>query len=171
MRLLTPVVLAILSLVVSACGFEERERTREIAPRGGETDVVAFWDECPPDLPRLWADCPEAAWVQRVAERAGYRITGETGSALIARGKGHGFYIWGFEAAKDEIQKVAKREQWVPRAVVKGVVVYGDERSWRWWVVDGFIIWLHAGPSEDSTLPSLENMGALVEASTTLPQP
>lgn len=50
-------------------------------------------------------------------------------------------------------------------------MVYGDERLWRWWVVDEFILWLHAGPYEDSKLPPLDEMGALVEASTTSPRP
>ena len=162
MRLSILALLASVTLTVSACGSEQRERTREVAPQGGETAVAALADECGPDWDGPWTACPEADWVQRVAERAGYRITGETESALIAQG---------YEAPEEEVRKVAAREEWKPLAVVEGVVVYGDERLWRWWVVDEFILWLHAGPYEKSKLPSLDEMGALVEASTMSPRP
>jgi hypothetical protein len=171
MRLSTLALLASVTLTASACGSEQRELRREVARFGGETEVVTVSDECGPDWDGPWTACPEADWVRRVAERAGYRITGETGSALIAQGKGQGFYILGYEAPEEEVRKVAAREGWRPLAVVEGVVVYGDERLWRWWVVDEYILWLHAGPYEDSKLPPLDEMGALVEASTTSPRP
>jgi hypothetical protein len=171
MRLATFALLATVTLTVSACGSEQHKQTKEVAPQSGEAGVAAVPDECGPAWDGPWTACPEADWVQRVAERAGYRITGETGSALIAQGKGQGFYILGYEAPEQEVRKVAAREGWKPLAVVEGVVVYGDERLWRWWVVDEFILLLHAGPYEDSKLPPLDEMGALVEASTTSLRP
>jgi hypothetical protein len=171
MRLLIRVLALTVIFTLSACASEEREPTNGDAPKREQTKLAPDSDECPLDWPGPWTACPEADWVLRVAERAGYRITGETGSALVAQGKGSGFYIWGFEAPNGKVRKWAKSERWTPLAPVEGVVVYGDERQWRWWVTDGFILWLHAGPYEDSRLPSLQEMAPLVEASMTLPRP
>ena len=48
---------------------------------------------------------------------------------------------------------------------IEGVTVYGDESLWRWWVAGGFVVWLQAGPYEDSRLPPLAEMDSLVRAS------
>ena len=110
--------------------------------------------------------------MERVAQRAGYRISGETGSALIAEGNGRSFYIWTTPAAMaEEIQKAIRNEDWQPFGSVEGVQVYGDESVWRWWVGESFTIWLQAGPTKDSRLPSLTEMASLVRASETLPEP
>ena len=45
-------------------------------------------DVCPPKRPAPWTACPEADWVRLIAETAGYRITDETGSALVAESHG-----------------------------------------------------------------------------------
>lgn len=165
MRLSTLALLATTSVTLYGCGEE-----RGGAPREERVESAKLSVECPPDWPGPWTACPEAEWVERVAERAGYRITGKTGSALIARGRGQSFYIWGFGATEQEIEQAANREAWHPLALVEGVVVYGDEDMWRWWVADGFILWLQAGPTMDSRPPSLAEMGALVEASATVPR-
>jgi hypothetical protein len=125
--------------------------------------------ECPADWPGPWTACPEAAWVQQLAERAGYSITGKTGSALIAEGQGAGFYIWATEAAPEAIIELSRREKWSPFGTVEGVQVYGDESVWRWWVVENFVFWLQAGPYEESQLPSLDEMASLVRASESVP--
>jgi hypothetical protein len=163
MRLSTLALLATTSLTLYACGEQ-----RGGAPREERVEPAKLSVECPPDWPGPWTACPEAEWVQRVAERAGYRVTGETGSALIAQGKGQSFYIWGLAATEDEIDR-AKREDWRPLGLVEGVVVYGDDDLWRWWEVDEFILWVQAGPYEDSWPPSLDEMDALVEASSMVP--
>jgi hypothetical protein len=165
------VLLVCVSLTAFACGAE-RQETGGQEPTGGErVGHLQSSDECPPDWPGPWTACPEAEWVQQVAERAGYRITGETGSALISQGNGWSFYIWGFAITPEEIGRVAKRERWRTLGTVEGVEVYGDERLWRWWVMEGFVIWLHAGPHEDSQLVPLSEMESLVRASEAVPPP
>ena len=106
--------------------------------------------------------------MQRVAERAGYRISGETGSALIARGNGWSFYIWATEETPEEIRRA---ERWQALGTVEGVVVYGDESLWRWWVTEDFVVGLQAGPYEDSQVPPLAEMESLVRASKTVAVP
>jgi hypothetical protein len=106
-----------------------------------------------------------------VAERAGYRVTGETGSALIAAGKGSGFYIWATKGTETEIRRIAGREKWQSLGTVGGVEIYGDESLWRWWVVDGFVVWLQAGPYSTSRIPPLDEVESLVRASEVMPPP
>jgi hypothetical protein len=158
-----------LSFTVFGCdgaqetGTEEaRQQTQaELTPAG----------ECPPDWPGPWTACPEARWVEELAERAAYRITGETGSALIAVGNGRSFYIWATEAKPAETGTMAKREKWRRLGTVEGVEVYGDEGLWRWWPGEGFVVWLQAGPHSNSQIPSLDEMDSLVSASKTVPPP
>jgi hypothetical protein len=52
-------------------------------------------DGCPSET-GPWADpdCPLSAWTRAVVEEAGYRVTGDTGSALLAEGRGTEFLIW-----------------------------------------------------------------------------
>ena len=110
--------------------------------------------------------------MEKVARRAGYRISGETGSALIAEGNGRRFYIWTTPAATaEEIENAGKIEDWQPFGRVDGVQVYGDESVWRWWMGKSLTIWLQAGPTKDSPLPSLTEMESLVRASKTVPAP
>jgi hypothetical protein len=170
-------LLACVSLTAVACGGEpetSRQATTgfEVEQSTGSEQVEqTSSDECPPDWPGPWTACPEADWVQKVAQRAGYRVAGETGSALIAKRNGRSFYIWATEGTPEELDKAAKRESRQPLGVVEGVEVYGDESLWRWWVAEGFVIWLQAGPTADSRLPSLTEMESLVRASKTVPRP
>jgi hypothetical protein len=106
-----------------------------------------------------------------VAELGGYRITGETGSALTAAGRGSGFYIWATEGTKMQVTQTADREEWQSLGTVAGVRVYGDESLWRWWVVDGFVLWLQAGPYSTSRVPPLDELESLVRASEAIPPP
>jgi hypothetical protein len=171
------ILLACVSLTAVACGGEPETSVQETtgfeqveqATGSEQVEQTTSSDECPPDWPGPWTACPEADWVEEVAERAGYRISGETGSALIAKGNGRSFYIWATEGTPEEIEKAAKNLQ--PLGVVEGVQVYGDESVWRWWVAEGFTIWLQAGPTKDSRLPSLTEMESLVRASKTVPRP
>ena len=164
-------LLACVGLTTFACGAESQEKGGQEATGREKVAQTLSSDECPPDWPGPWTACPEADWVQQVAERAGYRISGETGSALIARGNGKSFYIWVTEATPEEIARTAKRERWQTFGTVGGVEVYGDESVWRWWVSDGFVLWLKAGPYMDSQLPRLAEMGSLVRASGRVPPP
>jgi hypothetical protein len=165
------VLIACVSATAFACGGEQQETSGREASGFERVEQTTSPDECPPDWPGPWTACPEADWVQKIAERAGYRISGETGSALIARGNGRSFYIWATEGRPKEIEKAVKDGEWPTFRSVEGIEVYGDERVWRWWVGEGFTIWLQAGPAKDSRLPSLTEMESLVRASKTVPRP
>ena len=171
MTRLTFVWLACVSLTAFACGGEPWETGGQEATGQGQAERTSSSDECPPDWPGPWTACPEAEWVRQVAEHAGYRITAETGSALSARGQGWSFYVWATEGTREEIAEASKRERWQTLDTVEGVTVYGDESLWRWWVVGGFVVWLQAGPYEDSRLPPLAEMDSLVRASRAVPPP
>lgn len=170
-----------LTLQLSAPGMSREQAEEEIvrvarslephAAKDDESDQHVASPECPPDWPGPWTACPGADWVQQVAERAGYRITGETGSALIARGNGWRFYIWATPAGTPEEVRKAAKDEWPTLGTVEGVEVYGDENVWRWWLSEGLTLWLQAGPTEDSRLPPLEEMDSLVRASKTAPPP
>jgi hypothetical protein len=166
------VLIACVSATALACGGEQQETSGRQATGFEQVEQTTSPDECPPDWPGPWTACPEADWVERVAQRAGYRISGKTGSALIAEGNGRSFYIWTTPAATaKELEKAVSDEDWQPFGSVEGVQVYGDKSVWRWWVGESFTIWLQAGPTKDSRLPSLTEMASLVRASETLPEP
>ena len=166
------VLIACLSATAVACGGERQETSGREATGFELVEQTTIPDECPPDWPGPWTSCPEADWVEKVARRAGYRISGETGSALIAEGNGRSFYIWTTPAATaEEIEKAGKNEDWQPFGRVDGVQVYGDESVWRWWMGESLTIWLQAGPTKDSRLPSVTEMESLVRASMTVPAP
>jgi hypothetical protein len=133
---------------------------------------VTEWrpDECPPNWPGPWTACPEADWVRLIAETAGYRITDETGSALVTEGHGDGFYIHATPMSEKHFVVTARREEWPRRGRVEGVEIFGED-IWRWWRAQGFVFWLHAGPTADATLPTLGELPALVRASLDLPPP
>jgi hypothetical protein len=129
-------------------------------------------DECEMEgWPGPWTACPQANWVREVAERAGYRVTGETGSALMAQGNGRSFYIWATERAAGQDLSDGPTARKDPLGEVEGVAVYGDESLWRWWTANGFVFWLQAGPYASSQIPRLKEMQSLVQASTALSPP
>lgn len=127
-------------------------------------------EECPPSWPGPWTACPEANWVGRVTETAGYRIVGDTGSALVAQGRGRSFTIWATQP-EEPIRRIAERENWSPLGTVDGVQVYGDESQWHWWVAQGSIFWMSTDPHRGGRLPDLGEMASLVRASRDLPPP
>lgn len=164
-------LLASMTLTAFACGSEQQDIGREQAMGRERMKGTSVSRECPLDWPGPWTACPEAEWLQQLAEHAGYRITGETGSALIAQGHERSFYIWATEGTPKQLSRAAKRERWQRLGTVEGVEVYGDEHLWRWWIADDFVIWLQAGPYMNSQIPSLEEMDLLVRAGETVPPP
>jgi hypothetical protein len=119
--------------------------------------------ECPPTWPGPWTVCPEARWVQQVAEHAGYHVVDDTGSALVAQGGGWSFYVW----ATDESPGAFQTQ---PIGRIEGVDLYGDETRLAW-AAQGFVFWLEAGPHGDSQSPPLAEMDSLVRASKEIPPP
>ncbi|HXV32473.1 MAG TPA: hypothetical protein VD769_00580 [Gaiellaceae bacterium] len=129
------------------------------AERDGDADGSA--EACPEN--RLWADCPEAAWASRVAERAGFAVTGDTQSALIVEGRGASFYLWATPLTKP-VAEIAVEEGWRRLGRSGGAAVYGDGRLWQWWVAQQRVVWLKAGPTPSARLPTLTELAALVRA-------
>jgi hypothetical protein len=167
-----------LVLVAAACGGGEadgiRGKSREAARKSATEDVPsAVARGCPrADWGGPWTACAEAEWVARVAEAAGYRIVGETGSALVAEGGGDGFYIWTTRhAIVSPIQQLAEDEGWQELGTAGRVTIYGDERLWRWWSTEDTIFWIKAGPYEKSTVPDVGELDRLVAASLRLQPP
>jgi hypothetical protein len=163
------VLLASVSLVALACGGDpQRSSGAGTATREWVESPSA--DECETEWPGPWTACPQAEWVRQVAERAGYRMMGETGSALVAQGNGQSFYIWATEQAAGQDLNDGPAGTKGPMGEVAGVAIYGDE-IWRWWTANGFVFWLHAGPFSSSHIPRLAEMESLVQASTALAPP
>lgn len=132
-------------------------------------------DDSPRGCPRgswpgPWTECAAADWVRRVVGDGGYRVTGETGSALAAEGNGQSFYAWTTQAARHPAALADEAGNWRRLAVVRGAAVYGDE-LWRFWEAQGLIFWVHGGPTEDSIVPSPSALARLIEASRTTPPP
>jgi hypothetical protein len=119
--------------------------------------------ECPADWPGPWTACPEADWVRRLVERAGYCVDGETGSALTAHGRSSRFYIWAVYAPGSDPADVGGESARVD-GVVSGVSVYGDGVR-RWWRAQDFVIYVEAGPTDLPGLPRLRGMESLIQAS------
>ena len=148
------------------------DRTIGERRQGSETTTVRYPDA---DLCNSatyggrWTDCPQADWVRAFAAEAGYRITDETGSALVAAGRGQSFYIWSTHLTVSRTIAV-KRDHWKTLGRVADVPIY-HEGPWRWWVVDDLdlVLWLNAGPHEFAGLPSLAELAPLVRASLTVP--
>jgi hypothetical protein len=68
---------------------------------------------CPREnWPGPWTACAEADWVRRVVAEGGYRVTGETGSAIVGEGKGRSFYIWTTRAVRNPAAIAARAGNW-----------------------------------------------------------
>jgi hypothetical protein len=107
--------------------------------------------------------------VRRIARRAGYRVTGTTGSAWVATGGGTEFFIWATEAS-GSVEVSARREGYRLIGRVAGAPVY-DDGVRRFWPARGFVIWVAAGPRGDSIAPRVGELAALVRAGRTIPPP
>jgi hypothetical protein len=102
------------------------EKSEDDGPRG-----------CPRrNWPGPWTACAEADWVRSVVEASGYRVVGETGSALTAEGKGRSFNIWTTRAVRTA-KAIAAGEGFSHLRVVDGVSVFGDAHLWRFWDAQG----------------------------------
>ncbi len=168
-----PVLSALFVVAATVFGCDSSDRpAKEGRSVSGSTLSVTEWrpNDCPPNWPGPWTACPEAEWVRLVAETAGYRITDETGSALVAEGRGDGFYIHATPMSEKHFLATARREEWRRRGSAEGVQLFGED-PWRWWRAQGFVFWLHAGPHADATLPTHRGLPALVRASLDLPPP
>jgi hypothetical protein len=176
-----PAVVALAALLLAAaCSWDEEE------PRSAATSVPATTvpiqrtepeaasdgpgEACPEDRPRLWTACPEATWVADIAERAGFAVTGDTQSALIVEGEGPSFYFWATPLTRPPAE-IAADEGWPALGRSAGADLYGDGELWQWWVAQGHVVWLNAGPTAEARLPTPAELAPLIRASRELPAP
>jgi hypothetical protein len=165
------------ALAVAGCAGEDDDKqsarattsaTTRPAERGvsSEPEVAARAIEECPQLPERCAAVTE--WVSRVLGRADYRVTGDTGSALITAGSGNqSLYVWA-TSVKGGVPR--ERQRWPKLGAVARVRLYGREQR-RWWVTQGFVFGIEAGPFQHSTLPGRDRLARLVRASYALEPP
>jgi hypothetical protein len=117
------------------------------------------------EYPGPWTACPEADWVRGIVEAAGYRVAGDTGSAVIARGQGHSFYIWATRNDGSAIEGFEEACRVGNITVWAGKGPNGAMNDWRYWEAQGFVFWLSAGPRSTATSPDVCGLGSLVHQS------
>ncbi|MDQ3953082.1 MAG: hypothetical protein M3279_08985 [Actinomycetota bacterium] len=81
-----------------------------------------------------WADhCPEAGWARDVARAAGFRVTGDTGSALTIERQGLAFHLWAFTPEEPELRtRQLRQEAYEHVESVAGVRIYADGQRLTW---------------------------------------
>jgi hypothetical protein len=160
-------------VAMSICGCSSKSSAPQSsglttpAKAGGSTSVVdsRVTEECP-ELPERCAAVTR--WVSRAITRAGYRVTGDTGGALIGTGQGmHSFYAWATKV-RDGVPR--ERKRWPLVGAAGRLRLYGQADR-RWWLTQGFVVWIEAGPFEHSVLPGGRGLRRLVEASQVLAAP
>ena len=156
----TPLVALVLLVLVAGCEDEQQvERRAETSEAGSSVAGRG----CNDDYAGPWTACPEADWVRRIVRSAGYRVVGSTGSALVARGRGESFYIWATGNAA-RVRRTASEGGYVPVGTVDGVRIYSDAVR-RWWLAQGFVLWVESGPRGESAAPGPDELAPLVRAS------
>lgn len=119
-----------------------------------------------------WATyCPEAQWARGVAERAGYSVVGDTGSALIINDGTYSFNFWAFEPEDPSTRQEALRsENYDLLTEIDGTRVYFDGIRLTW-EMHGLYAWLNSGPGRGPTTTEREVIAEIVRASIDSPYP
>jgi hypothetical protein len=119
-----------------------------------------------------WADhCPEAGWAREVLDAAGSRLTGDTGSALVAWAGEAGFYFWAFEmekASEQPLPKAIEDEGYRVLREVEGIRVFTDGIRLAW-QTQGLYVWLEGGPVNSLEDIDAETIRRMVRASADVP--
>src|SRR5919108_5086788 len=95
-------ILGVQLAVVPACAGDDAARPTSSRPKT---------IDCGPGYLGPWTLCPEAAWTRRIVEEAGYNIIGNTGSALLAAGRGYEYSIWTTPLDRPP-RELAEKEGW-----------------------------------------------------------
>jgi hypothetical protein len=115
-----------------------------------------------------WAEhCPEAEWARRVVEAAGYRLTGDTGSALVGRAGDTSFYFWAFEAekaAEQPLRKTLADEGYELIQEIDEIDVFSDGIRLAW-EIQSLYVWLEGGPTDSLEDIEKEAIRTIVRAS------
>jgi hypothetical protein len=125
--------------------------------------------ECVSDSAGPWTSECSAHWVRQIVRHSGYRVTGTTGSAWVAAGRGRDFFIWATRASRP-VELVAKRGGYRLVGRVAAAAVY-DDGVRTFWPARGFIFWVAPGPRGDSTAPTASELEPIVRASRTVSPP
>jgi hypothetical protein len=107
-----------------------------------------------------WAHCSLGRHVARIVKHAGFRVAGNTGSALIAGTKGSRFLIWAAPATA--VNRVGK-----PFGEACGIQVRHERRR-RFWHTNDHTFWVEPGPQAGSHLPRWRDFARLVCATTSI---
>ena len=155
-------LLAIVALVAACSRDSGSDREASKAQVSETQDCITEW------VGPWTAEC-SAEWVAEVVERAGYRVTGDTKSAWIATGTERSFYVW----ATDEgppVKQILRRESYRFVAEVAGAKVY-DDGTRTFWLANGYLFWIEAGPRGDSVAPTPTELAPLIHASRAVAPP
>jgi hypothetical protein len=138
--------------------------------RGTPTNRQADVEQtCIAELAGPWtAEC-SAKWVAKLVEQAGYRLTGDTKSAWVAAGQGRSFYIWATDLTTP-VAQIARRESYRIAARVGRTRVY-DDGTRTFWRANRYLIWIQAGPHDDSVAPTPAELAPLIRASRAVAAP
>jgi hypothetical protein len=159
------VVTSVGATLLTGCAQTDGTASREPLSPGREATATCATDE----WPGPWTACPEAVWVREIVTRAGCRLTGETGSALIAACDDTAISIWVTRGPSKDVEPDGT--PWTRHARIANTVVYGDARLWRFWRAQGYVFWVKPGPRETDRPPSSAVLAELIEASQQLQPP
>lgn len=137
----------------------------EDAPRPSPT---AAGGVCAP-----WSSCPEADLLRAHLTRAGYRLVGETATAIIVTGHGRNHFYAG-ASTLDEVNRAERAGEivgiedagWRRLFRVGAVSVFGDNVRLTWETAH-YRVWVQTGPGVSDRRPSLAQINALVRETET----
>jgi hypothetical protein len=163
---------AVALLVLAACtnqqdGRETQPQTTSSSP----IDAAAFATENCDYGP--WARyCPEAYWARAVIAEAGYRLEGDTGSALVVDMHEAGAYFWAFEPDDPSVPlpKAIADEGYERLVNIERSHLYTDGIRIAW-QIHGLYVWLEGGPVNSIDDVNRRVLRRLVAAARRVPYP
>jgi hypothetical protein len=170
MKSLVPAAVALLVLAACTNGQDGRTTQPQRTP-SSPTDAGAFTTENCDYGP--WARyCPEAYWARAVIAEAGYRLEGDTGSALIVDTGETGAYFWAFEPDDPTVPlpKAIADEGYERLAKIKHSRLYTDGIRIAW-QIHGLYVWLEGGPVNSVDDLDRQGLRSLVAAARRVPYP
>ena len=160
----------VLPLCLLGCSSE---RAAETGTRtSGEAPVASSESagrECVLESAGPWTSTCSAQWLRQIVRDAGYRVTGATGSAWLAAGRRTSFYVWATDASASPREIANQGSYRLVRHVGKAPVY--DDGVRKFWPAQRFIVWVEAGPRQDSTAPAARELEPLIRASRRLAPP
>ena len=154
----------VLPLCVLGCSSERAPDTR---PRTSGEAPVASCESAGRDhvleSAGRWTSTCSAQWLRQIVRDAGHRVTGATGSAWVAAGRRTSFYTWATDASASP-RELANRGSYRLVSRVANAPVY-DDGVRKFWPARRFIVWVEAGPGQDSTALAAREFAPLVRAS------